>query len=63
VRILPFGSTKLVRQLRGLYADVLADHQRLLREAFSKHGGYEVDTQGDAFFFALQTITGLRRPP
>ena len=47
------GSTRLVRQLRGRYADVLADHQRLLREAFSLHGGHEIDTQGDAFFFAF----------
>jgi YVTN family beta-propeller protein len=47
------GSTRLVRQLRGLYGEVLADHQRLLREAFSKHGGHEIDTQGDAFFYAF----------
>src|SRR5207248_2053449 len=31
----------------------LADHRRLLREAFSRHGGVEVDTQGDAFFVAF----------
>ncbi|MBD0330784.1 MAG: hypothetical protein ICV64_11870 [Thermoleophilia bacterium] len=47
------GSTRLVRQLRGAYAHVLAEHQRLLREAFSRHGGHEVDTQGDAFFYAF----------
>jgi YVTN family beta-propeller protein len=47
------GSTRLVRQLRGRYADVLAEHQRLLREAFSKHDGHEIDTQGDAFFYAF----------
>lgn len=47
------GSTRLVRQLRGRYAEVLADHQRLVREAFSNHGGYEIDTQGDAFFYAF----------
>jgi YVTN family beta-propeller protein len=47
------GSTRLVRQLRGSYAEVLTEHQRLLREAFTKHGGHEIDTQGDAFFFAF----------
>ena len=44
------GSTKLVKQLRGDYGEVLAAHQRLLREAFAQHGGHEIDTQGDAFF-------------
>jgi ABC-type branched-subunit amino acid transport system substrate-binding protein len=32
---------------------VLGEHQRLLREAFAKHGGQEIDTQGDAFFIAF----------
>ena len=31
----------------------LAEHRRLLREAFARHGGVEVDTQGDAFFYAF----------
>jgi YVTN family beta-propeller protein len=47
------GSTQLVRQLRDRYGEVLAEHQRLLREAFSKHNGHEIDTQGDAFFYAF----------
>jgi YVTN family beta-propeller protein len=47
------GSTKLVRQLHGRYAELLAEHQRLLREAFSAHGGHEIDTQGDAFFYTF----------
>ena len=47
------GSTRLVRQLRDRYGEVLAEHQRLLREAFAKHGGHEIDTQGDAFFYAF----------
>ena len=47
------GSTRLVRQLRDRYGDMLAEHQRLLREAFSKHNGHEIDTQGDAFFYAF----------
>ena len=32
---------------------MLAEHQRLLREAFAAHGGEEVDTQGDAFFYVF----------
>ncbi len=47
------GSTRLVKQLRDRYHEVLAAHQRLLREAFVHHGGHEVDTQGDAFFVAF----------
>jgi class 3 adenylate cyclase/tetratricopeptide (TPR) repeat protein len=47
------GSTRLLKQLSDRYADVLADHHRLLREAFAQHGGQVVDTQGDAFFVAF----------
>jgi predicted ATPase len=47
------GSTRLLHELGGRYADVLAEHRRVLREAFSRHGGVEVDTQGDAFFVAF----------
>jgi YVTN family beta-propeller protein len=47
------GSTRLVKQLRERYAELLAEHQRLLRAAFEAHDGYEVDTQGDSFFVAF----------
>ncbi|MEK6274647.1 MAG: ABC transporter substrate-binding protein [Actinomycetota bacterium] len=47
------GSTRLLKQLRDQYGAVLAEHQRLLREAFAAHGGEEVDTQGDAFFYVF----------
>jgi YVTN family beta-propeller protein len=47
------GSTRLLRQLRDDYAAVLADHARLLREVFARHGGTVVDTQGDSFFVAF----------
>ncbi len=47
------GSTKLLHELGERYADALADHKRLLREEFRAHGGVEVDTQGDAFFYAF----------
>jgi YVTN family beta-propeller protein len=49
------GSTRLVKELRESYGEVLRDHQRLLRAAFEAHGGYEVDTQGDSFFIAFSS--------
>jgi predicted ATPase/class 3 adenylate cyclase/DNA-binding CsgD family transcriptional regulator len=47
------GSTRLVKALRDRYAQVLAEHRRLVRAALAGHGGHEVDTQGDAFFAAF----------
>ncbi len=53
------GSTKLLHELgQESYADVLAEHRAVLREAFARHGGVEVDTQGDAFFVAFPTAPG-----
>jgi predicted ATPase len=49
------GSTRLLHELGDSYADVLAEHRRTLREAFARHNGTEVDTQGDAFFFVFPT--------
>ena len=47
------GSTRLLAQLGDAYADALLEHRRALRQAFEQHRGVEVDTQGDAFFFAF----------
>jgi class 3 adenylate cyclase len=47
------GSTKLLNELGDAYAEVLDKHRRALRDAFARHGGVEVDTQGDAFFVAF----------
>ena len=48
------GSTKLLHELGAeAYSDVLAEHRRILRAAFTAHRGVEVDTQGDAFFVAF----------
>jgi class 3 adenylate cyclase len=44
------GSTELMRALGEGWAQAHADHRRLLREAFRRAGGSEVDTQGDALF-------------
>jgi len=56
------GSTKLLYALGAAdYAQALAEHRRILREAFIAHGGVEVDTQGDAFFVAFPTAQGAVR--
>jgi class 3 adenylate cyclase/effector-binding domain-containing protein/streptogramin lyase len=47
------GSTQLLKSHREEYANILAEHHRLLREAFTAHGGKEIDNQGDAFFVAF----------
>jgi len=48
------GSTTLLQRLGDRrYAEVLAEHQRLLRDAFAKGNGQEIDTQGDAFLVAF----------
>lgn len=45
------GSTALLSRLgTEKYADVLAEHHRVIRESLAAHAGVEVDTQGDAFF-------------
>jgi predicted ATPase/class 3 adenylate cyclase len=51
------GSTRLLHELGDAYAEALAEHRRVLREAFARHGGVEVDTQGDAFFVAFPRAT------
>jgi predicted ATPase/class 3 adenylate cyclase len=48
------GSTRLLQELGEKYADVLADHRRVLRDVFVNHRGIEVDTQGDSFFVAFK---------
>jgi predicted ATPase/class 3 adenylate cyclase len=53
------GSTKLLHELGAEgYATALAEHRRVIREACAFHDGVEVDTQGDAFFFAFPTAPG-----
>src|SRR2546425_1281428 len=51
------GSTRLLKQLRDRYGEVLTEHRRILRSAFEEHGGQEIDTQGDAFFVAFRRAT------
>jgi class 3 adenylate cyclase len=48
------GSTELLKLLGDDgYAQVLAEHRRLLRTAFALRDGQEIDTQGDAFFYSF----------
>ena len=48
------GSTRLLQELgEEAYVRALEDHRRLLREAFTAHGGVEVEMQGDSFHFAF----------
>ena len=48
------GSTRLLERLgTERYAEVLELHRRVLREAFARHSGYEVATEGDSFFVAF----------
>lgn len=47
------GSTSLLKALGDRYGEVLDDHRALIRETFGARDGVEIDTQGDAFFFAF----------
>jgi predicted ATPase/class 3 adenylate cyclase len=53
------GSTRLLEELGAeRYADALAEHRRIVRTSCAQRDGVEVDTQGDAFFFAFPTAPG-----
>jgi predicted ATPase/class 3 adenylate cyclase len=48
------GSTRLLSELgQERYLEVLREHRRVVREAFGERAGYEVDSEGDAFFYAF----------
>ena len=52
------GSTRLLNELGAeAYEEALAQHRRMLRGAFVRHGGVEVDTQGDGHFVAFSRPT------
>jgi class 3 adenylate cyclase len=44
------GSTRLLKQLRTDYGELLAEHHRLMCATLEEHAGREMDTQGEAFF-------------
>jgi class 3 adenylate cyclase len=47
------GSTELLQRLQDRYATLLEDQRAILRAAFDRWDGREVDTQGDSFFVAF----------
>ncbi|HLX31172.1 MAG TPA: adenylate/guanylate cyclase domain-containing protein [Gaiellaceae bacterium] len=52
------GSTRLLHKLgQDAYREALAEHRRIVREAFAAHSGYEVDYEGDSFFFAFRSAS------
>jgi len=51
------GSTKLLDQLGEGYTQLLADQRVILRTAFEKYNGREIDTQGDSFFASFPRAT------
>jgi predicted ATPase/class 3 adenylate cyclase len=56
------GSTRLLDTLGADgYRNALGEHQRVMRDAFGRHGGYEVDTAGDGFFYAFSTASEAAR--
>ena len=49
------GSTRLMEELGDdEYGTLLDEHNRLLRKALLDHGGLEIASQADAFFFAFR---------
>jgi len=53
------GSTRLLHELGPEdYSEALDSHRRVMRDAYKRHDGVEVDTQGDAFFVAFPTAPG-----
>jgi predicted ATPase/class 3 adenylate cyclase len=69
------GSTLLLDELGvDAYREALAEHRRVVREACSRHEGYEVNYEGDEFFYAFagaqaavaavaEMMNGLARGP
>jgi predicted ATPase/class 3 adenylate cyclase/DNA-binding CsgD family transcriptional regulator len=51
------GSTLLLQHVGEQYSRVLAECRQVLRTAFQQSHGHEVDSQGDALFFAFARAT------
>jgi hypothetical protein len=51
------GSTRLLSRLGEEYADALDGQRRVLREAWSEHGGIELGTEGDSFYVVFTTAS------
>jgi class 3 adenylate cyclase len=46
-------STELLKRLGERYGVLLSEHRRLVRDTLAAANGIEIDSQGDAFFFAF----------
>jgi class 3 adenylate cyclase len=56
------GSTQLIEEVgEARYEELLRKHSVSLRGAFLRHGGVEVDTQGDAFFYVFDDANAALR--
>ncbi len=51
------GSTRLLDRLGAGYAQLLDQHNRILIDAFTRHGGVVFGTAGDAMFVAFERAT------
>jgi predicted ATPase/class 3 adenylate cyclase len=49
------ASTRLLQRSGDAYAGLLAEHRRLLHDAFERHHGHVLDSEGDAFFVAFSS--------
>ena len=49
------GSTRLLQELADRYPSMLADHHRLIRDAFAAHGALERGSAGDGLYFVFQS--------
>jgi predicted ATPase/class 3 adenylate cyclase len=47
------GSTALLQSLGDRYPEVLADHNRLIRETFARHDAFERGSAGDGLYFVF----------
>jgi predicted ATPase/class 3 adenylate cyclase len=53
------GSTRLLHKLgQDAYRKALGAHREIVRGACARHGGYEVDYEGDSFFYAFPSAQG-----
>ena len=50
------GSTRLLEELGiDAYRHALNEHRRIVRDAYARYSGYEVDYEGDAFFYTFSS--------
>ena len=55
------GYTEKTHRNESLAMSLLEEHRKVLRQAFSKHGGREVKTMGDAFLVKFQSALSAVR--